>query len=148
MREKLEKKSAIWLALMIITMIGIFLLSNQSFEVSHNVSHTVAKAVSIETTYDWEDASGVPLTFGLTLRKYAHIAVFGLFGFFTIGYFRRFVTVTMICTGYAVFDEIHQLLVPGRGASIKDILLDVVGILIGIAIWSVFKNVLLTWRKR
>lgn len=65
-----------------------------------------------------------------------------------MGFFRRFTASMLICTGYAVFDEIHQSLVPGRGASIKDVVLDVVGVLIGIAIWSVFQKVLLTWRKR
>lgn len=148
MKERLEKKSAIWLAPMIITMIGIFLLSNQSFEVSHSVSHTVAKAVSIETTYDWEDASGVPLAFGLTLRKYAHVAVFGVLGFFAMGFFRRYPIVMLVCAAYAVFDEIHQSFVPGRGASTKDVLLDIVGVLIGIVIWNILQKALLAWRKR
>jgi hypothetical protein len=39
--------------------------------------------------------------------------------------------------GYAVFDEIHQIVVPNRGARVSDMLIDLIGILIGFYILDV-----------
>ncbi len=39
----------------------------------------------------------------------------------------------VIAAGYAVYDEWHQSFVPGRYASVTDVLLDMVGV--GIALW-------------
>lgn len=43
----------------------------------------------------------------------------------------------MICTGYAVRDEIHQLFVPGRGAQVRDVLIVSGGAVVGIMMWLV-----------
>jgi len=43
----------------------------------------------------------------------------------------------LICVGYAISDEIHQIFVPGRGPQIKDVLIDSGGAAVGIFIWLV-----------
>ena len=41
-----------------------------------------------------------------------------------------------ICIVYAISDELHQLFVPGRGAQVKDVVIDSTGALVGIIIYS------------
>jgi len=43
----------------------------------------------------------------------------------------------LICVGYAISDEIHQIFVPGRGPQIKEVLIDSGGAAVGIFIWLV-----------
>lgn len=40
---------------------------------------------------------------------------------------------------FAISDEIHQLFVPGRSASVMDVSLDVMGILLGLSIFRSFR---------
>lgn len=44
------------------------------------------------------------------------------------------------CIVYAVSDEIHQLFVPGRGAQVKDVMIDSTGAFAGIIIYSWLKG--------
>ncbi|MFN3551031.1 MAG: VanZ family protein [Endomicrobiia bacterium] len=41
---------------------------------------------------------------------------------------------------YAIFDEIHQYFVPGRHFALTDILIDTVGIILGIFLWDKIFN--------
>ena len=42
--------------------------------------------------------------------------------------FYLFIYPTMLSLGYAASDEFHQLFVPGRGGSIRDVAIDAIGI--------------------
>lgn len=85
------------------------------------------------------------------VRKTAHFLIFLVLGGLCITALlqhslrisTRFIAAIIICTGYAVADEIHQLFVPGRSAQIGDVMIDCSGVLIGICfvllaqqIWS------------
>lgn len=73
-----------------------------------------------------------------------HFVVFFLFSFFlflTIKGNKKIKTkhiliVLIISTSYAILDEIHQLFVPLRASSIKDVLTDTLGIFSSIIIYS------------
>jgi VanZ family protein len=56
--------------------------------------------------------------------------------------FGLFVLPVAISAGYGLSDEVHQLFVPGRTASVLDVIADTVGALFGVYLW------LLTFRKR
>ena len=43
---------------------------------------------------------------------------------------------------YAASDEIHQLMVPGRSGNIKDIMIDSIGVLTGIALFLLVKEII------
>ena len=45
------------------------------------------------------------------------------------------------CTCYAALDEIHQLFVPNRSGQVRDVLIDSVGILIGIILFRTIYGV-------
>lgn len=69
---------------MIIVMIVIVVFSNQSGETLHTISDVVAEKVNIETGFSWQLASEMPLMFGLSLRKWAHIGLYGVLGLTTV----------------------------------------------------------------
>ena len=70
------------------------------------------------------------------IDKLIHAIIFGILGFFYARSFRprqedanftRVLLVTLMVAGYGGFDEIHQLFVPGREASLGDLAADTAG---------------------
>jgi len=82
--------------------------------------------------------SGVS-TLEFTLRKIAHMFVFGVLCYFIYRYLSRIEKrhmlwnigwATIFSILYAISDEYHQTLVPGRVGTYQDVLIDSAGILI------------------
>lgn len=63
------------------------------------------------------------------------LAQFGLKGKYAIIY------VMFICLLYAVLDEFHQLYVPGRTSSVRDVLIDFLGSVIGMCLYYLVCNI-------
>ena len=89
------------------------------------------------------------------VRKLAHFSEYGLCGVLFISLFstyewtdrRKVATSILIGVWYAIMDEIHQLMVPGRSGALKDVYIDslgiatgVIGMLIVIKIFEIIKN--------
>lgn len=53
---------------------------------------------------------------------------------------RLFAGSLLITLGYGVFDEFHQYFVPGRYASLNDLLLNLTGALIGLLIYRLVRR--------
>ncbi|MDW3709252.1 VanZ family protein [Enterococcus faecium] len=112
---------------MIATMAVIFYFSNQTGEVSKEVGSSVAETMNIVKTNDKSDASQTLLLFGLNLRKWAHVWLYGILGLTVYEWMLSTPKAIVLCFGYSIFDELHQHLVPGREAKLMDVLIDVVG---------------------
>jgi len=78
------------------------------------------------------------LEYDFILRKIAHVSEYFILTFilyrafkgsFNMGIFRLFIYPATLSFLYAASDEFHQSLVPNRGASIRDVLIDTIGIL-------------------
>lgn len=72
-----------------------------------------------------------------------HFAIFFMFAFFLFLTIKKekinlkiILIVFFVSIVYALFDEAHQLFVPGRFASLKDILIDGIGVLCAIFLVS------------
>ena len=80
--------------------------------------------------------------FSITIRKIAHFGEYFILGLLTYNCFRDFKTrhhplLALVFTLLAaVFDEGHQLLVPGRSFGLMDILIDVAGAWGAILLWK------------
>lgn len=76
----------------------------------------------------------------ILVRKAAHIITFGVLALlfrFALGPGRGMsVAAWGLTTLYAVSDEWHQTLVPGRGASAEDVALDAAGAALALLIWA------------
>lgn len=81
--------------------------------------------------------------FNLFLRKNAHGFEFFVLAILLANVFYSFkmkgkdaiIYILFICLLYAVTDEYHQLFVSGRNSSVKDVLIDFLGSIIGIVLY-------------
>lgn len=80
-----------------------------------------------------------PAALGTLVRKAAHVSEFAVLGALLTWAWPRearwsLLAPLLIGIGYAASDEVHQLFVPGRSGQVSDVLIDAVGVLIGIAL--------------
>jgi len=90
----------------------------------------------IPMLFPWQDVffhSVVYLVLGLLLTR-AHEATFLSWGLMKI-----ILATCILGVGYAVFDELHQGLIPQRQCSLFDVLVDSLGVTIGSAIFALQK---------
>lgn len=121
-----NKKRIVWFVLMFITMAVIFCFSSQSTAKSNDLSVAVGEVVSITPQHEWQDPGTTPILLGLNIRKLAHVGLYAILGITVYGVVYKWYWVVLICYGYAISDEVHQLLI-GRNASVRATLLDAVG---------------------
>ncbi|MFA5126932.1 MAG: VanZ family protein [Patescibacteria group bacterium] len=81
--------------------------------------------------------SGLPSAWDFILRKLAHLTVFAILAFLLAASFTKkskpyLLFVILAAIMYAFTDELHQLSVPGRVGSIRDIFIDSFGVGLGI----------------
>lgn len=136
-----NKKRIVWFVLMIATMDVIFYFSGQNGEKSNEVGNAVAQTMNITPSVAWIDESHTKLLFGLTLRKWAHVGLFGLLGLTASGWILSLPKAMLICLAYSILDEIHQYFVPGREAKAMDIVIDAIGFVAVIVLIGVVRTV-------
>ena len=101
--------------------------------------------IAIEIFY-FSSISAVPSTkpeSPINLSVIYHAIVFFLFTFFLMASIKNknkfkikyLILVFTISLVYAISDEVHQIFVPGRFSDIKDVLIDLIGILFAILIY-------------
>ncbi len=74
-------------------------------------------------------------TWDLVLRKLAHAAEFAVLGGLLLRALRDERAALAAGIAYAVSDELHQHFVPGRVGSPLDVLIDSVGVAVGVLFW-------------
>ncbi|MDP4182402.1 MAG: VanZ family protein, partial [Bacillota bacterium] len=132
------KKIISWVAVLF-WMVLIFNLSSQAAEKSNQLSTGITK-----TVFDTVKKVCPNINFDIDslnqiIRKDAHFFAYLVLGLLVLNALRRsglygykcILIALLICVLYAISDEVHQLYVPGRGPSVKDVLIDSSGSLIG-----------------
>jgi VanZ family protein len=79
-------------------------------------------------------------TWDTVLRKSAHLTEYALFGALLLRAFGRAFPAFAVGVAYAATDELHQHFVRGRHASPVDVLIDAVGITVGIYALRLFQT--------
>jgi VanZ family protein len=74
-------------------------------------------------------------TWDLVLRKLAHAAEFALLGLLLARALGRDRIAFALGVAYAVSDELHQHFVPGRVGAPLDVVIDAVGVGLGVLAW-------------
>ncbi len=124
-------------------MVVIFVFSNQDSSVSSRQSGTIVDFIESLGSSLGEDL----LTF-LT-RKAAHIFVYFVLGLLVYNLLRTYgmsakktiALSILIAFGYASFDEIHQLFIPGRSGELRDVLIDTTAASVGVAFYALIDRV-------
>lgn len=137
LKRKLLTRLLIWLVL-ITYMFIIFGLSAQDDFKSHNLSTNIAKKlcpylIKIESRLGLKPTTVSQLNY--RLRKLIHfieyfllaVLLFIALSLFRMKYYLKIVIILGACITYAVFDEVHQMFVPGRGPGIRDVFIDSCG---------------------
>jgi VanZ family protein len=126
----------LWMAL-------IFYLSHQpateSNQLSKGITELIVKTVEkVDPNPEFDIRS-----FNYIVRKNAHFFAYLILGVLVLNALRRSGVygyrsvglALLMCVLYAISDEVHQLFVPGRGAQIKDVIIDCAGVSIGIGVY-------------
>lgn len=137
-------KGSISLAVLLALMIAMFLFSGQDSDKSSSLSRTVTKAVcnvAVEN-FDEKPASEQMIIIHRLdkyVRKFAHFSIYAFMGLclyyssykLTAQLRHKAALTAGFCLIFAIFDEIHQIFVPGRAFMVTDILIDLTGSLVG-----------------
>jgi len=75
-------------------------------------------------------------TWDLILRKIAHLSEYAILGALLLRAIQRPAVAILVGALYAVTDEVHQHFVRGRHAAWYDVLIDTIGVTIGVLAWS------------
>jgi Predicted integral membrane protein len=124
----------------------IFMLSAQPGHVSSDLSHKVShKVVTVTAKLLDKDLSHDQINhyiarIHMPIRKLAHVTAYFIlaiavsFPFYVYGLrgFPLMLVAGFICVGAAALDEYHQSFVAGRGPSVRDVMIDSIGIFCGI----------------
>ncbi|MDE6656802.1 MAG: VanZ family protein [Anaeroplasmataceae bacterium] len=86
---------------------------------------------------------------GFVIRKLAHYAEYGVLGFFLFSAVYVFTDnekiifpiVSILGVLYAVSDEFHQSFIGGRAPTVKDVLIDSIGLLTVLLLIGIFLNI-------
>lgn len=112
-------------------MLIIFFLSAQSGDESGSLSTSLFKPL-----FDMLVPMGMPADIlSLIIRKTAHYTVYLILGIlvyraidtYAIERSQKVYLAMLLCIGYAISDEIHQIFVPGRAGTLLDVLIDSMG---------------------
>lgn len=125
----------------------IFYLSHQpassSNELSKGVTRVIVENIEIispEKELDFRALNS-------KIRKSAHFFFYFILGMliFTALHYRKALTINrtilafFLCVLYAILDEGHQLFIDGRGAQVRDVIIDSAGALVGIVLALAFR---------
>ena len=135
----MSKRIFPWL-LVVLWMALIFSQSHKPAPESNKLSRGVTEKIVEAVEKVNPDVDINIRSFNNIIRKYAHFFSYLVLGVLVAAGFRsrgvygyELVGFTMLlCVGYAITDEVHQLFLPGRGGQVRDVLIDSVGALVGV----------------
>ena len=127
-----NKRLVLAWTLLILWMLFIFIMSSFNGIMSSNQSGSIA--VLIYNLFDISDTEKV----SFIVRKCAHVSEFFILGILVINLVSKYnvkhiyLISFIICVLYASSDEFHQLFVPGRSGQVTDVLIDLIGVVLGL----------------
>ena len=140
-------KKIVTLVLIIIWMVTIFFFSSQqareSSSLSEKITNSIIKVLKLNPKTQ-EQIDRIETI----VRKLAHYCIYLIGGILILLHInlyeekenKKVLLSQLIGSTYAITDEWHQLYVPGRSGEIRDVVIDSLGILTGIVIFLLIKN--------
>lgn len=131
-----------WMAL-------IYYFSSQVADASDELSSGLLDVLLRIINYILPSNQLNPMNFHRFIRKSAHFSVYLILGILVLNALRRSritgiksaIIGIIICVLYAISDEMHQLMVPGRSGEIMDVLIDSIGVNIGIWTYMLISHI-------
>ena len=120
----------------------IFVLSSQNGQESSNLSESFINRILniVFSNISFENKLIIISKIEFIIRKLAHFTLYFCVGTNAIMLFKTYniknneqiALALLIGVIYAVFDEIHQVFVPGRAGKVTDVAIDTLGVISGI----------------
>ncbi|WP_422484695.1 VanZ family protein [Gudongella sp. DL1XJH-153] len=137
-------KKTPWL-LVLAWMAIIFYLSSQQAADSNQLSTGITKIIVDLISGVFPGLAPQVQWLNHIVRKNAHFIAYFILGLLQInalyvnglGGRKAFITALAICFLYAVSDEFHQTFVPGRSGELRDVIIDSMGSLTAIGIYTI-----------
>lgn len=127
---------------------------NLSYKISYNIVTIGAKVMNKDISERGVDyyieRIHTPVRKLAHMTEYFCLAVAIAFPFYVYGLrgFPLLLVAGLICVAFAATDEFHQSFVPGRGPSVKDVMIDSVGAFFGIVAVQIICWTALGGRKK
>lgn len=134
-------KKKINLLLLIIWMTFIFTMSSFNDIQSSNQSNIIVNFIIYIFKINNKELVS------LIIRKLAHFNEYLILGILTNNYNKKANISIIICFIYAITDELHQILVPGRSCQLLDIIIDTLGAIVGIYILNIIRKIKFNIKK-
>lgn len=144
--SRVYMKKIISIILVILWMTLIFIMSSSNSIESNNQSGYIVNYIA--NLFNITNLN----TLSYIVRKLAHLTEYFILGFLVINmitcYKKKTYISIIICILYAISDELHQSLVPGRSPQIKDIIIDSIGSLSGILTYLCILNTINKYKRK
>lgn len=113
--------------ILLLVFITTFWFSSKPADISKEQSNETLVRLKIITSEDTISKTSKYKFWGDRIRKLAHFGLYAMAGvgaFMATGDIKKSILIVFFMGS---FDELHQYFVPGRGAQLKDVLLDTMG---------------------
>ena len=144
------KRKFLNIILVLLSMLTIFLFSSEDAVNSTNTSNNVAKEIVSVVVKDEVKANKIVDSNFVIFRKVAHLTEYFILGSLLVNVwadgkkditFKYVVVCVLVACLYAVSDEVHQSLIPGRAGRVLDVGIDTLGSFLGaLSYYSLFKH--------
>ncbi len=158
MKKNIER--IILLILLLGTMTIIFGFSSQDGKESGNISkkitEQIVKRIPQIQEKEQEEKEIIINRIEKVIRKIAHFSIYTVVGILVMAFIstyqikekNRIIISTIIGIIYACSDEIHQSLVPGRSPMITDVMIDTMGVILGILLITTIKLIIQKYQEK
>ena len=154
----MKKVKVISLIVTFFVMALIFFFSSQPAEVSSQTSSGITKIVAniIASCSERLNPDYVYRAIHTLIRKTAHFTLFFVLGLsvvntasvvFSLKSVKLMVCSVVFCILYAMSDELHQMVVPGRGAMVSDVVIDTLGSIFAVFMYMFIKRIYIRRKK-
>ena len=143
----------IFAILTLATFVTIFIFSNQNGNLSGSTSRGFTKKIieilRIDRNLSESEKENLIESCQYIIRKTAHFSIYAIAGINMYGFINTYnikkknkiLIALLLGIVYAISDEIHQIFSGGRTASPIDVCIDSCGVLFGIGIFLLVKNI-------
>lgn len=145
----MKKKSIIMIVLVVAWMGLIFKFSSEPGNISSNKSASVLKALQGISNTLSNEKKKTGFGYTISIRKTAHVCsylilsilIFTASTYIIKSQLRSYRNAFIISFIYAVSDEVHQLFIPGRTATVRDVFIDMSGVVMGMCIVGIVLSI-------
>lgn len=150
---KINILRAILVIMLAYTFFTIFGFSNQdgkeSSSLSRNITIAITNNIKEIQNLNNDEKEIVLSRIESIIRKIAHFSIYALVGFLLMALFStykiqekpRIIISFIIGFIYAISDEVHQIFIQDRSAQITDVMIDSLGVLLGIFVLMLFLEI-------